>query len=109
MVVRVITLWGSNMKIRLLLVSLLALLLTACASSTGVVPVGQDRYMISVQGGALESGGKMLANVMKEANDYCAKQGKTAELLDSKTEDGQYGLILKQAKYATAQIQFTCK
>lgn len=88
------------MKKLLLLCSILVL--TGC-TSTGVVQVGNNRYMVSDSSSLSWNGGSVMAGVIKEGTAFCAKQGKQFELLSNKTEDaGWY-------KSATAEIYFTCK
>jgi len=92
------------MKKILALVSVLALV--GCASS-GVIPVGNNKYMISDSNGVYWEGGSVLVDIIKEGTEYCAKQGKQFELLEQKTEDAQAGLIGRRT--ASAQVYFTCK
>lgn len=88
------------MKKILALVSVLTLV--GCGS-TGVVPVGQNRYMISDSSSLSWNGGSVMANIIKEGSEFCSKQGKQFELIGNKTEDA--GLY----KSATAEVYFTCK
>jgi DNA polymerase len=56
--------------------AILALILTGC-SSTGVVPTGQDAYMVAKTGGAPgTSGAEVTADLYREANAFCADQKK---------------------------------
>lgn len=93
------------MKKLLLLCSLLVL--GGCASS-GVIPVGQNKYMISDSNGMYWEGGHVMADIVKEGTEFCAKQGKQFEQLDQKTEDAQSSLW-QARRTASAQIYFTCK
>lgn len=50
-----------------------------------------------------------MVDIVKEGTEFCAKQGKQFELLDSKTEDHQSGYFGGGQRTASAQIYFTCK
>ena len=79
--------------------------LTGCAtSSSGVAPLGDGRYML--HGSDLTGWGapnEVKAALLKEAGEYCAKQGK--ELI-------QVGHIGNEAGFftpASADVPFRCK
>lgn len=79
-----------------------AVFLAGCASS-GVVPLGQDSYMVSRRGsGAWTSSSELKAMVFQEANDYCAKQGKKTQVIDSHQEGPGLGHLPE------ADVQFKC-
>ena len=72
----------------LLLSSLLFLALTACTTTSGIVPAGPGKYMIS--GGNLAigaSGSEIKTELYKKASNYCAEQGKIFEPLDTSSVD----------------------
>jgi hypothetical protein len=83
---------------------LLAMTLAACATpNTGVVPIGEGKYMLSKMGGmGVWLGGEVKAGLYREASAFCVKQGKRLEPLGSSSQDATYG------RYATAEIQFAC-
>lgn len=83
------------------------LTLVGCASS-GVVPVGKDKYMITDSNSLTWEGGSVLVDIVKEGTEYCARQGKQFEILDQKIEDAQSGLWTARRK-ASATVYFTCK
>lgn len=91
-----------------LLILSAALLLAGCAS-TGVVQVGQNRYMIADSNSMYWEGGSVMKDIVKEGTEFCAKQGKQFELLEKKTDDYQMGTIFGGTKKASAEIYFTCK
>jgi hypothetical protein len=50
-------------------------LLTGCVSSSEIVPMGKDSYMVSGQArGGIETG-KSLIEATKAANAYCMQKG----------------------------------
>jgi hypothetical protein len=67
------------MQIRngLLLAVPIALGLSACVSSSEVVPMGPDTYMVSThQQGGIVSFGNLVEHSAKRANAYCASLGR---------------------------------
>lgn len=80
------------------------LALVACTSTTGVVPIGQDTYMIGSQGkspgGFSGSEAKVLA--FAEAQKFCSTRGKSVQIINTQQSDMSFG------KNATAEIQFLC-
>ena len=79
--------------------------LTGCAtSSSGVAPLGDGRYML--HGSDLTGWGapnEVKAALLKEAGEYCAKQGK--EL----TQVGHTGNEAGFFTTASADVTFRCK
>jgi len=64
------------------------LLLSACTSSSGVVPVGSDVYMISrSEKGFDRTGSGVKLNALKTANEFCAAKGEQMELVSSLGQD----------------------
>jgi putative hemolysin len=80
----------------------LALLLSACASSS-IVPEGPNRYMIYREGGgAFSQTGTLKIEAIKEASAYCSQQGKQFQVTQtSETTAGAF-------KFPGAQVEFTC-
>lgn len=93
------------MKRTLVAISTL-MLLAGCASTTAPISVGQDRYMLTGQGGWDWNGGVVIQDLVKQGAAFCAQQGGSFELLSSKSEDAQSYPV---ARVATATIEFTCK
>lgn len=84
------------------LVPLAALVLGACSSTTGIVPIGSGMYMLGAQDGWAYTGSSVKADLYHQANDFCARDGKQVEPVNSRGQD--YGL----GQYASAEIQFRC-
>lgn len=77
--------------------------LTGCASS-GVVPMGQDTFMISKQSSTgFHSAGSVKADIYKEGSEYCAKLGKEFQPVNDQGVDGVPG-----RSFANAEVQFRC-
>lgn len=78
--------------------------LAGCATpNTGIQPIGSGVYMASKFGGMMTfSGGEVKAELFREAGEFCAKQGKQVQPLDSTSRDSSYG------RHASAEVQFRC-
>jgi hypothetical protein len=82
-----------------------ALWLFGCASYTGVVPMGQDTFMIAKQQATGFPGlGNMKAEILTEANQHCAQQGK--EMVVVNTTESQPPYVF--GNYPRAEVQFRC-
>jgi hypothetical protein len=90
------------MKMKLLAAA--AVLLAGCASKTGIVPIGDGIYMSSTQDYSLNyHGGKVKAELYKEAADFCAKQGKKSVPVSDSARDAAF-----YSNYASAEVKFRC-
>jgi hypothetical protein len=80
-----------------------ALVLTAC--STGVVPTGQDTYMIAKKSaaGVFTSGATVKATLYTEANDYCARDGRVVETITATSANA-----IPFARMPQAELNFKC-
>ena len=88
------------------LLLVVASLLTGCASSTtGVISMGRDTYMISKEQGSGFSGlGTMKGEIIAEAVQFCGKQGKEFQLTSAKETQPPYIL----GNYPRSEIEFKC-
>ena len=88
---------------------LLVVLLSGCATlwkhSSGVVPIGDNKYMISTTIKGFEgSGAHAKADALKEGNEYCRSLAKTLSLISSDKKD----MVLFTSD-ARAEITFLCE
>lgn len=82
-----------------------ALFLSACANTSGVVPLGKDTFMISrSEKGLSTTGSRVKADAIKEANARCAADGRQFELVSSKESD-----MVPFKSDAQAEIEFRCR
>ena len=85
--------------------TIVALAVSACASHTGVVPMGQNTYMIAKQQATGFPGlGNMKAEIIAEGSRYCAGLGKEFQVVS--TQETQPPYIL--GNYPRSEIQFMC-
>jgi len=85
--------------------ALIAIILSGCASHTGVVPIGRDTFMIAKQQATGFPGlGNMKAEIIAEASRHCAGLGKELQIVS--TNETQPPYIL--GNYPRSEIQFMC-
>jgi hypothetical protein len=85
---------------------LLATTVIGCAStSTGVVSIGKDTYMLAMSQGpgtGIHSGAQYKAKAIVEANQYCSGLGKKFQIVNANQNDSAIAVLAK------AEIQFMC-
>ena len=65
---------------------ILALVLSGCAASTGILPAGPDIYTVTERFAPIRGGSTTAQQTaLSEANSYCAGQGKQFLALDMQT------------------------
>src|SRR5260221_11784162 len=88
-------------------IAVLALItaICGCATSSGIIMVGQDTYMVALKklGMTQQSPAIAKAIALKQADDFCKKHGKV--LFVTKTTEKQLGLLQNGAE---AEIWFKC-
>jgi hypothetical protein len=88
-----------SLVIRFSLVALAAATLSACTS--GIVPIGPSTYMLSGSSPGLIGKGAVEAKLLKQANEWCQKQGLVMVPIDSKGQDAIY-----MGNWANAEVKF---
>jgi hypothetical protein len=79
-------------------------LLSACATTSGVVPLGNDTYLISrSEKGFDTTGSRVKADALKEANKYCSSAGKKLNVAKTSARD-----MVPFKSDAQAEIEFNC-
>jgi hypothetical protein len=88
-----------------ILIAFVGLAMTACASHTGVVALGNDRFMLAKQQATGFPGlGNMKAEIIQEGTQHCASLGKQFELVSAQETQPPYIL----GNYPRSEIQFRC-
>jgi hypothetical protein len=81
----------------------IAILMVGCASTTGVVPIGKDTYMIVREdNGPAASLGTIKAATFKEAGAFCSGKGKTMQVSKESDTPRSFG------QFPQTTLQFTC-
>jgi hypothetical protein len=77
--------------------------LAGCASTTGVISVGKDTYMVAREdNGPTASLGAIKAATFKEAGAFCAGQGKTMQIVKENDTPRAFG------QFPQTSLQFRC-
>lgn len=79
-------------------------ILVGCGTSTGIVKITDDTYMLAKQDSVTWSGASVKVEIYKEANQFCASQGKKFVTVSDRSNDA----ALYQSM-AGAEIQFKCR
>lgn len=78
-------------------------LIVGCASTTGVVSMGKDAYMIAREDNSpAASLGAIKASTFKEAGAFCSGQGKTMQVTKENDTPRSFG------QFPQTTLQFTC-
>lgn len=73
-----------------------ALVLTACGSTTGILPVGPDTYTITERFSPIRGGSDTAkTDSLLQANAFCAQQGKQLLSTNMTTGERSYELVFK--------------
>lgn len=81
------------------------MILSGCASNSGVVPIGPDTFMVSRQAATGFSGlGTLKADAFQEANKYCLSQNKHIRVVNTSESSPPYVL----GNFPRAEVQFMC-
>lgn len=83
----------------------LTVILSGCASHSGVIAMGKDTFMISKQQATGFPGlGNMKAEIISEAVHYCESNGKEFQIVSAQETQPPYLL----GNYPRSEIQFMC-
>ena len=87
-----------------------AFALSACTTmATDVFEMAPGVYTISGENYMTYDAGDVRMDLMKKAAEYCAKQGKKLNVLETSGSDAQaYQGFVMGGKTATAQVNFSC-
>jgi hypothetical protein len=75
-------------------------------SHSGVVPIGQDTFMIANEGWS--SGSTLKAGLYQEANEFCIARGQQLMPIDAKSNNSVWGSLGSGGTNAAAEISFRC-
>ena len=80
-------------------------LMAGCSAQTGVVPTGQNSYLVAKQAATGFPGlGNLKAEALQEANQYCVGRG--SDLFVTRSTETQPPYVL--GNYPRAEIEFRC-
>ena len=83
----------------------LVLILSGCAANSGIIPMGNDTYMVSRQAASGFTGmGTLKAEAMKEAYQQCQLAGKSVEIIEAIDAKPPYIF----GNFPKTEIRFKC-
>ena len=96
--------FGSILVPGKIILGIVTFVLVACTTTTGVVPIGEETYMIGTTGKSPGgfSGSEAKALAIQEAQKFCATKGRKLQVVNTQQADMQFGVN------ATAEVQFMC-
>ena len=84
---------------------MLVVVMGGCALNSGVVPMGQDTFMVSRQAATGFSGsGRLKSKALREANQFCESQGKSLQVIHISEARPPYILT----NFPKAEVHFMC-
>lgn len=90
---------------RAIFIALVAVVVSACASNSGVVQMGNDTYFISKQAATGFTGlGSLRGDAMRDAYAQCSKSGKSVEVTNTDQSNPPYLL----GNFPRVDITFRC-
>jgi hypothetical protein len=93
------------MHVKISILLLITSVIGCASTSTGVVSLGKDTYMLAMSQGAgtgIQNGAEYKAKAIVEANHYCMGLGKEFQIVSANQNDSQIAVLAK------AEIQFMC-
>lgn len=89
------------MRIFISTVALFAL--AGCATNSGIVDLGGGNYVYEKENGMAYNGNSVKVEILKEAAEFCKKQGKQMVVQSSAAKP-----YTPYSSYAGAEVQFSC-
>ena len=86
---------GPDMHLKSVLV-ISAIVLSGCATSSGVMQIGKDTYSLTVQA---ESASTAKQKSVNEANEYCKIRGNTLEVQQTRAGSDAYGWHMYEVNF----------
>ena len=84
---------------------LILLALAGCASNSGVVPAGQDTYLVSREAASGFAGlGTLKADALRQADAYCQGLHKAMKVISATESQPPYVF----GNFPRAEVQFMC-
>ena len=99
-------------------IALAALAVAGCATSTGVVEVGDGSYLIGGKAPPRMSSTEVKVGLFEQASEFCVKTGKKPAIVSDSGQDGQMGIAMPVGSGRTyvgagakssAEVRFTCQ
>lgn len=92
-------------KIRFFIISICLMAIYGCASDSGILNVGKDKYIITKQAATGFNASDMRPELISRASQYCKNISKEFELIGVDQNSGPYIF----GNYPKSQIEFWCR
>ena len=89
-------------------ICLAAIALAGCGSRSFVTPTRDGAFWVTASSGRL-SGAEEKARLIKDADAYCERRGKSAVVVASSENDATPGTLGAPGKLARATLEFRCQ
>jgi hypothetical protein len=84
------------------------LALAGCGTRSFVMPARDGAFWVTGSSAHL-TGAEEKARLVKDADDYCTRRGKTAVVVASSQNNATSGTLAAPGKLARATVQFRCQ
>lgn len=90
-------------------ICLAILALAGCGTRSFVMPTRDGALLVTGSSAVLSSGAQEKARLVKDADAYCARRGKSAVVIGSRENDATPGTLAAPGKLTRATIEFRCQ
>ena len=92
-------------KLHILSITLIILVISGCAKNSGVIPMGEDTYVVSRQAATGFHGmGGLKADAFAEASSFCEKNNKYLQVVNTNEAQPPY----VYGNFPKVEVQFMC-
>ncbi|HET8635833.1 MAG TPA: hypothetical protein VFL96_03200 [Acidobacteriaceae bacterium] len=92
-----------------LAICLLVLALSGCGTRSFVTPTRDGAFLVTGSSAVLSTGDQEKARLVKDADEYCERRGKSAVVIASRENDAKPGTLAAPGKLARATVEFRCQ
>lgn len=90
-------------------VCLVVVALAGCGSRSFVTPTRDGALLVAGTSAHLSLGAQEKARLVKDADEYCKRDGKSAVVIDSTESDAKPGTLAAPGTLARAAVKFRCQ
>lgn len=100
---------GEHIVYSRLAVGLAVVVLAGCGQRSFVTPTRDGALLVSGTSAHLNLGAQEEARLVKNANAYCERRGKSAVVMASSKSDATHGNLAAPGELARATVEFRCQ
>jgi len=90
-------------------ICLVAVALAGCGTRSFVMPTRDGAFLVTGSSAHLSLGAEEKARLVKDADAYCKRLGKSAVVIASSENDAKPGTLAAPGKLARATVEFRCQ